>query len=590
MSDDAESGLRRLTRDALVQLRPEGGDGMWGSGFFVAPGWILTCAHVLAPHLGQDPATPFRVQGDGLAAGEPRPARLEAWLVDDDPLARVPPDQDLALVRLTAEEPHPSVWLSDRPARLPERFVVAGYRRTAEGGTARACEADARRVTGQGPYGVRVTGVLPSGACGGPAVDPVTGGVVALARARDRRTGTSFLVSTTALHRFGALARRVLAAHDVWHAHRAARDARDWVAVQRKLPGGLVVSGDQWSPRDRSTALALLAALRPPPSARAVTETLRAASGEDLCADAQPPPRSWRDGHGLLYGPDATPAAVYLRYLHLVARYGQQTEPDDEAARRLLAWVRERTGEVSLFLRPLVADASVPDSLRPAGAAGARPFPARGDGRPVVTVELEPVYYARSPRVYWRVGIDHGHGDRVPLDEDNRGEGVPVADVVARLARPLAEAFRRVDLPEQPAPLEVALRRRGAERRRQGARRRRAALPASADAAADRRARRRSARPRPDAPRRRVRRSRPAGTATVLRAAPADRRGHRRAAPGLGVRALAAARTALTRPDPHPRGCQADGHRTSSALASRARTAPDTTAAAGARRVARRFD
>ncbi|WP_157165040.1 trypsin-like peptidase domain-containing protein [Streptomyces typhae] len=456
MSVDAESDLSRLTRAALVELRPEGGDGMWGTGFFVAPGWILTCAHVLAPHLGKDPGTPFLVRGDGLAGGEPRAARLEAWLLDDDPRAPVPPERDLALVRLIDEVSHPSVWLSDRPARLPGQVVVEGHVRSPEG-EVRPWREGMTRVGGVGEYGMRVDGFLPFGACGGPAVDPATGEVVALARSRHAATRTSLLVSTTALHHFGALGRRVLAAHDAWHAHRAAHDADTWTALQRKLPGGLVVSGDQWSPGDRGTALALLAALGPPPSPRAVTETLRAVLSEDPRADARTPPRSWRDGHGMLYGQDTTPAVVYLRYLHLVAQYARQTEPEGGAADRLLAWVRERTGEVAHFLRPLVAGASLPDTLRPAGTAGARPFPARGDGRPVVTVELDPVHWARPPRFYWRIGIDHGDGNRVALAEENGGAGVPVADVVRHLAAPLAEAFRRVDLPEQPAPLEVAV-------------------------------------------------------------------------------------------------------------------------------------
>lgn len=51
MSDpDSDSVIDALTRAATVHLSHRQDDSpMWGSGFFVAPGWVLTCAHVLAP-------------------------------------------------------------------------------------------------------------------------------------------------------------------------------------------------------------------------------------------------------------------------------------------------------------------------------------------------------------------------------------------------------------------------------------------------------------------------------------------------------------------------------------------------------------
>lgn len=48
------SAFESLVRPALVRIAAPGdgydphGDRYWGTGFFIAPGWVLTCAHVVA--------------------------------------------------------------------------------------------------------------------------------------------------------------------------------------------------------------------------------------------------------------------------------------------------------------------------------------------------------------------------------------------------------------------------------------------------------------------------------------------------------------------------------------------------------------
>ncbi|MET9752447.1 hypothetical protein ABZY43_08715, partial [Streptomyces syringium] len=60
-----ENGLTALAGAATVALQPADDAALWGSGFFIAPGWVLTCAHVLAPHLRPGHGSVFHVRGSG---------------------------------------------------------------------------------------------------------------------------------------------------------------------------------------------------------------------------------------------------------------------------------------------------------------------------------------------------------------------------------------------------------------------------------------------------------------------------------------------------------------------------------------------
>ncbi|MFF7977189.1 trypsin-like peptidase domain-containing protein [Streptomyces sp. NPDC007905] len=456
---DVETGLRSLMHEATVRLRSADGD-VWGSGFFVAPGWVLTCAHVLSPHLWRDTGVPFQVQGDGLAGGRPCEARLEAWLLEEKPDSHrlIPPEQDLALVRVDDPPSHTAVWLSDRPPTFARPVLVGGYAHRADGRTEH-WEGSFQLIGSTGRYGLRGDGALATGVSGGPVFDTATGAVVGVVARARRGDSAALLVSTAALHDLGPLGLRVLADHDRWHA-RSVPDATDgWATLQRQLVTGLAITGDQWSPDDRRTALALLSALPPPEGARPVADILLATLGDAPAGMTWLPPRTWREGHGMLYGHDPTPAAVFLRYLRLVVLYTRHANPQDADAFRLDSWIRERLTQVAPTLRALVTDASLPSSLAQPRTTPhtATPFPARGDGHPVVTVELEPLHYAMPPRFYWRIAVDQGDGELITLEEECVGGGVREADVVRRLAQPLADAFSRADLPGLPAPLEVAL-------------------------------------------------------------------------------------------------------------------------------------
>lgn len=102
----------------------------WGSGVLIAPGWVLTCAHVLAASDGRrrdtGPDGIFGVTFDGRVV----PARLAYDLSRPDPAAGPAAARaDLALVQLLdPETEHPCAWLSDQPATLLEdAYIFRGH-------------------------------------------------------------------------------------------------------------------------------------------------------------------------------------------------------------------------------------------------------------------------------------------------------------------------------------------------------------------------------------------------------------------------------------------------------------------------------
>jgi hypothetical protein len=87
---------QKILEACVVKLSEVGGKGRTGSGFFVAPGHILTCAHVVESDTGQQ--CPFRVEGD-FGTTEAMPERLRP-----DGLA------DLAILQISTKD-HPIVLL-----------------------------------------------------------------------------------------------------------------------------------------------------------------------------------------------------------------------------------------------------------------------------------------------------------------------------------------------------------------------------------------------------------------------------------------------------------------------------------------------
>ncbi|MEV6884036.1 trypsin-like peptidase domain-containing protein [Streptomyces sp. NPDC051135] len=450
--------LYELARAATVHLLPVRGDGapLWGSGFFVAPGRVLTAAHVLRPHLAADPGTVFRVRGEGIDAE----ARLEQWLLTDPRRPTVPLEEDLALVRLAGEpeeHQHECVWLADRAVLHSGALKVCGYHPGPPETHFRIVDAEINGHEDRHGLILKPDIDFPSGVSGGPLLDPETGAVIGLVKSRRKQQDGGKAVAVSALRRFGPTYRTLLAAHDRWHGDEPQSPAGDnWIDLQGGPPAG---AGEQWTPADRRDALRLLAELPPPPDAPTVELLAKKARSRNTWPGATPELLTWRDGTGLLYeGARPLQALTFLRYLRFVELYTQSRGGDASALGR---WIERRLRrEPSRPLHDLVHDATLPEGLRPAsGAVPERvviPYPGPGEGA-TVAVLLDPVIGARPTRFFWQIWYDDGHGEPELHEVDGSVHGHDPADLVQALRAPLGRLLRARDQEDRPVPLEVAL-------------------------------------------------------------------------------------------------------------------------------------
>ncbi|MDC0768110.1 VMAP-C domain-containing protein [Streptomyces sp. HD] len=448
--------LFELVRAATVHLLPAGGKDspLWGSGFFVAPGWVLTAAHVLRPHLAADRTTVFRVRGEGIDAE----ARLAEWLITDPRSPKVPLAEDLALVRLTGEHLHECVWLTDRAARHTGALKACGYYPGPPEAHFRIVDA---WINGhEDTYGLIIKSDIdiPSGMSGGPLLDPETGAVVGLIKSRRKDKDGGKAVAVAALRRFGETYRTVMAAHDRWHGEEPMSESGDnWIELQRGSADG---QGAVWTPRDRRKALALLAALPPPPDEPTVKVIAKVARSGNQWPGATPELRTWRDGHGLLYeGTAPLDPLTFLRYLRLVEAHARAR---DSGSPLLAGWIDERLRrDTRRYLHAYARDVSLPGELRPPPeAAGPErvviSYPGPGEG-PVVALLLDPVIGAQPVRFFWQIWYDDGDGLPEVHETDASVHGYRPDELVQALRVPLGGLLESKDREGHPVPLEVAL-------------------------------------------------------------------------------------------------------------------------------------
>ncbi|MET7696841.1 trypsin-like peptidase domain-containing protein [Streptomyces sp. NPDC005485] len=458
--------LSALARAATVHLLPAEGDAtpLWGSGFLIAPGWVLTAAHVLRPHLAKDRSVVFRVRGDGVDCA----ARLESWLITEPARPVVPPEEDLALVRLADDTvEHECVWLTDRAERHSGALKAYGYRPDPPEGARRravAWNADAE-INGHDDdaYGLvfKPDNDFPGGVSGGPLLDPDTGAVVGLIKSRRMQRDGGKAVSLGALRSFGDTYRTVMAAHDAWHGGEpVSGDGDNWVDLQSPAAG----RGEYWTPEDRRSALALLAELPPPPDTPTVELLAGLARSRHKWPGGTPELLTWRDGCGLLYeGTHALSPFAFLRYLTLVAEYVSCRGGDTRALR---TWTAKRLRRhPSRDLYALVEEVRLPDELRPRPEDGPGRvvirYPGPGEG-PVVTVLLDPVIGSNPTHFFWQIWVDGGHGTDDGKEPelyatDRSLHGSLPGELVQSLRTPLGRLFKLKDADRRPVPLEVAL-------------------------------------------------------------------------------------------------------------------------------------
>lgn len=487
--------LEPLVQAATVRVHapPDGygtpGTGpTWGSGFFIAPGWVLTCAHVVGEGgaavrlTGREVGITFSSGGDGATgsvAGRVEcvlPERLEERRPGRRALWDLP---DLALVRVLAPVSHACVWLTDRSR--PRFDEVAYFGCTEDLGTPEITGRTTRlRGTAGNGAAIRLgdDDEIEPGMSGGPVVDLVRGEVVGVVKARRQSGGGGLAVSVVQLRtlpmaprgRIG-LYRRIMQAHDLHHYDEHLSDLNTrptWTDVHDELTAR---DGDPYggrgrlTPGERTTLCGLLAELPAPGSSEVVRELVEAARGEE--PDPHPPaPLSWRDGLGLLHDPPggAGEAAAMLRYATDVSVADHREPPAPGADEELWDWVRATAERLWRPLRRELADRrerglAEREQRRRATAGRVVYGPARAAGGlpPGASVLLEAWAHGWEDVYDWRVSVLAGpaHPGRVtPVDS---GVRATLAGLPEALRAPLAEAFRRCDTHERAALLEVAV-------------------------------------------------------------------------------------------------------------------------------------
>lgn len=168
-SQDLDDLLRRCT----VRLHiPR--DGSQGTGFWVAPGLVLTCAHVV--ETAQAQSAPVEITGDGRTVS----GRIVAFFAKPYP--------DLALLRCDELQNHPCVYVHADIA-LQDRLYSYGYTDLYSNGDSATFEYEGPTDTGSGALLKLKEGQSRPGLSGAPLLNLRTGGVCGIVKSsRDVET------------------------------------------------------------------------------------------------------------------------------------------------------------------------------------------------------------------------------------------------------------------------------------------------------------------------------------------------------------------------------------------------------------------
>ncbi|MFC4063335.1 VMAP-C domain-containing protein [Actinoplanes subglobosus] len=220
-----------------------------GSGFFIAPNTIATCAHV-AGASGAEVTVGW--QGRSLAG-------VVRWASAPGGRGQVTPYPDVALIEVDLPDGgHRSVWLDDHRARPNTELVAAGH--------ARVYSSAPEPVTGwythRGEYAemIRLTDdLIEPGMSGGPVLNTVTGGVCGItkaARMKGQPAAGGVAVPVRAL-------REIMPAEEYRRLRRRQEDHhrrnRSWLLLAGRLPleAGTVAG---WAERELRLILGMLPA------------------------------------------------------------------------------------------------------------------------------------------------------------------------------------------------------------------------------------------------------------------------------------------------------------------------------------------
>ncbi|MFD4558329.1 trypsin-like peptidase domain-containing protein [Streptomyces sp. NPDC058469] len=412
-----------LVRRALVRVHaPADAQGVVSaSGFFLAPGWVVTAAHVVE---GRD-----RQSGVGITTMDGRRHQVE----------RVRDVGELALLHVPDVAGVDCLWLTDSQIAHNGPATLYG----AEGPLdAPRVVATAAAVSGRLNRDTFLLDgdLIPLGSAGGPVIDGHHGSVIGVIKSRRADGGgRGEAVRIEALRALceegptGAeLWHGLVRAHDRHHAERFAERGSHmtWTGVQL----GLTDTPTQALPPDERTELyGLLAELEPPTEPKMVLELLGPRERPDV------PPRHWRDGAGFLnrFATDERLLLYAARvWAHLVTRSGPAQAPALAALRNWTDSARQRlTGEGG----------------QDVGAAFSRVDTDFTRIGPVVRVEIE----RTGPEAYgWSLVLVRGNGV-VGLEEDMSGGRAE--DLPERLHRHLVEALSEAETPGAVASVQFSL-------------------------------------------------------------------------------------------------------------------------------------
>ena len=224
---DLEVRLRELAGDCRVRLGVDiaGAPDEGGSGVWIAPGTVLTCAHVVPA--GRNSKVQVGWRGftlDGTVTDQvPGTSDGDLW-----------PYPDIAVVVVEDTPQHPCAWLSET---APMNKLLAFGHSAALGEGLQPAEIEGRRGGshgfGDGRFLQFKGNELVSGMSGGPVLDPSSGAVcgivtVTIGEGADRG---GYVVPIEGLRRLGVQRRQdLLRAHDRFHG-----DDRRWTELRAGL-------------------------------------------------------------------------------------------------------------------------------------------------------------------------------------------------------------------------------------------------------------------------------------------------------------------------------------------------------------------
>jgi hypothetical protein len=381
-------GLRRLLRDCLVQIDSVDGTRPAGSGFFVAPGYVLTCSHVVRrqapnPVTGQWRGEPW--SGRVIYASPPASPGADG----DDDAVTIWPEPDLAIIRLddtgARHFAHPCARLASREPEEGSRMIAFG-RRLLFGSVPGDFPSATMEYTGKFLYLMRLRNErFGQGMSGGPVLDLTSGEVCGIAKLADGEQDGYAVPVRLAYDLPEEVVGDMLRAHDLYH-----DGNRAWVLAQQALWDARPAdAAPLLRPDSEAELLALIARL---PG----TDPARLGQLYSDCARSvvHPDPgalRALRDValqlSDLLHGRDKPHPVIILAEL-LAAKH-------PEFAAKLRDWS--------------IAEAVRQDGLEPLRAWRASRLPAEWPAGTAtdpmaVVIQLEPCAHARDRYVYtiWR--------------------------------------------------------------------------------------------------------------------------------------------------------------------------------------------